>query len=64
MGIPAKLKSHQHAIHSHEIPKAPVVRRDWNFAKSGKPDTIIQRFNRSQAPAKRLEESWAFGRPR
>jgi len=30
-----------------------VVRRAWNFAKSGKPHVIIQKLYRSEAPAKR-----------
>jgi hypothetical protein len=30
-----------------------VVRRDWNFAKSGKPAAICQKLYRSEDPAKR-----------
>ena len=30
-----------------------VVRRDWNFAKSGKPAAIFQKIYRSEDPAKR-----------
>ena len=29
-----------------------VVRRDWNFAKSGKPAAIFQKLYRSEDPAK------------
>jgi hypothetical protein len=29
-----------------------VVRRDWNFARSGKPAAIFQKLYRSEDPAK------------
>jgi hypothetical protein len=30
-----------------------VIRRDWNFAKSGKPNAIIQKLYRGEDPAKK-----------
>ena len=34
-----------------------VVRRDWNFAKSGKPAAIFQKLYRSEGPAKRSSQT-------
>ena len=34
-----------------------VVRRDWNFAKSGKPAAIFQKLYRSEDPAKRSSQT-------
>jgi hypothetical protein len=31
-----------------------VTRRDWNFAKSGKPVAIFQKLYRSEDPAKKI----------
>lgn len=40
MGIRAKLKSHQRAIHSPEIPKAPI---EWTFQELASLAKLVSR---------------------